>query len=445
MEVGSLAFLGFASLVLAAYWLLPPERRIGWLALASIAYVLSLGIATAAVLGALTVFTVVLGELLKRGEGRRSVLLVFGIALTIAAMIGLRRASFAEAAGIVGLSFFGLQAISYLVDVSRPSAAPRPSLVEVTFYLLYFCKLPAGPVERATPFFRELGRSRTVDDDAVLRGATLLGRGLVRKFWIGDALAASIPRNAFTAGSFDSGASLYALIAALFSLYNDFAGYTDIVRGTSAFFGIELSPNFGQPFLARSFAEFWSSWHASLMAWLRDYVYLPMSRAILRRDPRIRSITNIAVPPVATMVLSGAWHGLSPHFLVWGALHGSYLAAERAFAVFRRRRVRLKPPHWHVAIVFSLGLVAFVPFQMDLRTSLDFLRHVSAQNSEGVAMLIGIAATLLLDAAERLPPARLADLSRRRPVRVALLALVILGWFLSAVDVERRPFAYPAF
>src|SRR5690606_16745294 len=103
-----------------------------------------------------------------------------------------------------------------------------------------------------------------------------------------------------------------------FALYNDFAGYTSIVRGVSRLFGIELSPNFAQPYFARSFAEFWHSWHITLSTWLRDYIYLPLSRSLLRRRRQRTHWINVTVPPLATMLVSGLWHGFSGHLLLWG-------------------------------------------------------------------------------------------------------------------------------
>jgi alginate O-acetyltransferase complex protein AlgI len=65
-----------------------------------------------------------------------------------------------------------------------------------------------------------------------------------------------------------------------FALYNDFAGYTNIVRGVSGLFGIELSANFQTPYFSRNFTEFWKRWHITLSEWLRDYIYFPISRVL---------------------------------------------------------------------------------------------------------------------------------------------------------------------
>src|SRR5262249_60836894 len=117
-----------------------------------------------------------------------------------------------------------------------------------------------------------------------------------------------------------------------------FAGYTAIVRGVSRLFGIELSPNFRQPFFATSITDYWSRWHLTLSHWLRDYLYFPLSRALLRRDPRRRNVPNLFVPPLATMLFCGWWHEATAGMLLWGAMHGTMLAAERTGSVLRPAR-----------------------------------------------------------------------------------------------------------
>ena len=452
MPVGSPAFLCFVAVALLVYWLLPAAFRNRWLVVTSLGYAASWGLAPAALLGGLTVFNVLLGELFDTTPQRRRVLLAAGLTVNVVSMLLLRHAQWMGPGGTIGLSFYGLQAISYLLDRSRQVLNPRPARSDVALYLLYFAKITAGPVERAAPFLRDLKRSRVVDDDTVFRSVGLLASGMVRKLWIAETFAGTIPPGAFTdPARFDAATLTYALIAGVFYLYNDFAGYTDTVRGLSGLFGIELSPNFAQPFFARSFSEFWTSWHASFMAWLREYVYIPISRMILRRDPRLRGAANIVLPPLATMLVSGLWHGTSPRFVVWGVLEGSYLAGERWISLWRQRRVgkpRAAGSIFTIPLVFVLGLIAFVPFYMDLDTAAIFLQRVATANAwaaPSATLSLALAASLLLDGWERLAPAASARVWTLRPVRVALLVFVVLGWLLSGVDVYRRPFMYQLF
>ena len=172
----------------------------------------------------------------------------------------------------LGLSYYVLQNISYLVDVYRGQIPASTNRVDFSLYLAYFPKMVAGPIERARTFLPILARPRRVDNQALSRSLILILVGLVRKLLIGDLLFAHIPWEAFTGepGVFSKIELIAWLTVYAFALYNDFAGYTLIVRGVSGFFGIELSPNFRAPYFSRNFTEFWNRWHITLSEWLRD-------------------------------------------------------------------------------------------------------------------------------------------------------------------------------
>src|SRR6185503_3943531 len=112
---------------------------------------------------------------------------------------------------------------------------------------------------------------------ALARSMAWIVEGLVRKLVVADHLGALVPAGLFTTPDrFPPGILAWSLVAAGLQLYSDFAGYTCLVRGVSVLFGIELGPNFAQPYFSRSFTEFWTRWHISLSRWLRDYLYIPL-------------------------------------------------------------------------------------------------------------------------------------------------------------------------
>ena len=107
-------------------------------------------------------------------------------------------------------------------------------------------------------------------------------------------------------------------------IYGDFAGYSDVARGSSRLLGIELPLNFEQPYLSRNITVFWRTWHISLSNWLRDYLYIPLGG---NRGSRAKTYRNLML----TMVLGGLWHGAAWTFVAWGTLNGLYLCAHRWF------------------------------------------------------------------------------------------------------------------
>jgi D-alanyl-lipoteichoic acid acyltransferase DltB (MBOAT superfamily) len=105
----------------------------------------------------------------------------------------------------------------------------------------------------------------------------------------------------------------------------DFSAYVDLSRGTSRLLGFETSENFRQPYLSISPTDFWNRWHITLSTWLRDYVFFPVRRVLLRF--RLHETVAMSIPPIVTMFISGAWHGANANFVVWGLYYGVLIAA----------------------------------------------------------------------------------------------------------------------
>src|SRR5579862_912751 len=201
-----------------------------------------------------------------------------GVALNVATLAAVRyrypATPFAAPFAVLGISFYTLQTLAYLCDTYSGALRARHTLADFMLYVAYFPKLAAGPIERPQAFFERLDAPRIVDDARLGRAATLIVVGLTRKLVFADPLAALLPAATFSAPA-TLGAAMLVLstVGYAFVLYNDFAGYTGIARGVSELFGIELSRNFAQPFLAHSFTDLWNRWHISFSHWLRDYVY----------------------------------------------------------------------------------------------------------------------------------------------------------------------------
>ena len=167
------------------------------------------------------------------------------------------------------------------------------------------------------------------------------------------------------------------LMGYAFALYNDFAGYTSIVRGVSGLLGVELSQNFVRPYVSKDFTEFWKRWHISLSEWLRDYIFFPVTRKLMSRIKNRQHLVNLITPPLVTMLVSGLWHGLSWQMLAWGGLHGLYQVAERLLSQLRPPRPPAERKWWQaglsIALVFSLAVLAWLPFRMALPQAWDYL------------------------------------------------------------------------
>jgi D-alanyl-lipoteichoic acid acyltransferase DltB (MBOAT superfamily) len=329
-------------------------------------------------------------------------------------------------------------------------------MVDFALYLAYFPKLVAGPIERANSFLPKLAAQRFVDNEVLARSFTLIIVGIVRKLLIADILAAAILSDVYEVPARYTPPELLGwLLLYAFSLYNDFAGYTSIVRGVSGLFGIELSPNFQQPYFARSFTEFWNRWHMTLSYWLRDYVYFPLSRMLLRRNLSRRNLPNLIVPPLVTMLASGLWHGFSMHMLLWGGLHGLYQIVERLPSLWRPAVPPQKRPRWRqvtaALIIFTFVILAWVPFRWELPATFEFWRGLLNWSSLAInyrrLFLVApiVAGAIGLDWLQYHYQDEVIFLRWPRLAQAFCLATVLLFIFISSGGDVGEPFVYQGF
>lgn len=288
----------------------------------------------------------------------------------------------------IGMSYYALNGISYLIDINLRLSKPSTNFVDFALYLAWFPKLLNGPLERARKFLPQLTETRTVNNETVAHSLTLILIGLFRLAILAGLLTLLLPSIVLNNPSAHGALTLlWALVTYMFYLYNQFAGYSDLVRGVSGLFGIELTRNFNTPFFAKDFSDFWTRWHISLSQWLRDYIYMPLSRAFLRKNPSRTNIPNLIVPSLATMLISGLWHGTDLNHLVWGALMGLFIIIDNVRMLFRPAVAAAAIPPWRritskVWLVALMG-AATVPFILNLTQTRVFFRQI-VKNWDGV-------------------------------------------------------------
>jgi alginate O-acetyltransferase complex protein AlgI len=298
----------------------------------------------------------------------------------------------------VGVSFYTFQTLSYTIDVYRKRIDPERNIARFALFVAFFPQLVAGPIERAKhllPQLRDLPSSRDQIDWSV--ALALIARGLFRKAVIADGVAPIVNEVFGTPGRFGSLTVWVGVIAFSLQIYGDFAGYTDIARGTARLFGVDLMENFRVPYASTSFSDFWRRWHISLSTWLRDYLYIPLGGS---RGGRMRTYRNLMI----TMLLGGLWHGAGWGFVLWGGLHGLYLVGER---LWRDRHgdanAELRIPSW---IVFLVVTITWVPFRAaSLGSAAEVLRglvgSLAGEQLPGATIVLALAAlgTIWIDRA----------------------------------------------
>jgi alginate O-acetyltransferase complex protein AlgI len=225
----------------------------------------------------------------------------------------------------VGVSFYTFASLSYTIDVYWGKMKAVRSLIDYALFIAFFPHLIAGPIIRARQFISQIQYWRRPAAIVVQSGIILVLSGLLKKLVFADRFAV-VSDTYFNDPTAHPGwlAAWSGCLAFFMQVFFDFSGYTDIARGCAKLLGFEFPLNFARPFLARNPPDLWQRWHMTLSSWVRDYVFMPLSRG---RKGRFVLYRNL----VLVMVLVGLWHGANWTFVVWGAYHGILLIGYRLF------------------------------------------------------------------------------------------------------------------
>lgn len=328
----------------------------------------------------------------------------------------------------VGVSFFTFQGMSYLIDIYRRET-DRASLLDLTLLMSFFPHLVAGPIVRASHLVPQFQKIPSLTRSMVAGGIALILWGLVKKTLIASELAITYVDPIFL----DPGAhsSLDLLIGAYaygVQIYCDFSAYSDMAVGLAALLGYRFPWNFNQPYRAASLQDFWRRWHISLSSWLRDYLYISLGGSR-------HGIVRLCFALMTTMLLGGLWHGASWNFVIWGAIHGVVLAAERLWREYRPEGTPTLPAWAGVLITFHIVTAAWIFFRSaSFDDSIAYLGGIFSFNGTALTAtplaLVLIAIGLSLHAFPRDGVQRVAvavrDLSAWKVAGLGVVALLLL-------------------
>lgn len=330
----------------------------------------------------------------SNSEKTRNRYLFFGIGLNVFLLVGFKYTYFFfSSTGIVGsesgitvflreiavplgISYISFQSIGYLVDIKRGSIQAENSISRIAGYLLFFPKMISGPVESAAHFLPQIKTKIEFDYNRISAGVRQFGWGLFKKIVIADRLGLFVD-SAYADIPHSFGISLW--LSAFFfpvQLYADFSGYTDMAIGLARILGYELTPNFNNPFSAKSMVEFWRRWHMSLSTWFNEYIYTPL--AIQKRHWGKWSVVYAST---ITFLILGLWHGANWTYVIFGSIQGCIIAVE-LFTNKQRKQLRKNVPEKlnalagivYVFVVFSFSCIFFR--SVSVKEAATFLSHL---------------------------------------------------------------------
>jgi alginate O-acetyltransferase complex protein AlgI len=306
----------------------------------------------------------------------------------------------------LGISFITFQKIAFLIDV-QAGRVKAFTFREYCTFVLFFPQLVAGPIVHYREMMPQFAAATCrFDKENFAVGLTLLFFGLFKKGVLADNIAPLITpiyQHSAAAGHTPLLLAWMAAVGFTLQVYFDFSGYTDMALGLGRFFGIKLPPNFNSPLKASSIIDFWLRWHMTLTRFLTAYIYNPLVLWLTRRraakgrpgfggrNPTAGAFVSLLmVPLIATMFISGLWHGAGYGFIIWGLIHGVYLVINHGWRVYAAHRWRDR-----AAYARFMAPVGFVLTFLSVTVAMIFFRastvHSAIDLVKGLIGLNGVA------------------------------------------------------
>lgn len=274
----------------------------------------------------------------------------------------------------LGVSFYTLTAIGYVVDVGREQCEAQENPLKLFLYLAYFPAITQGPFHRYEKMRAEFGREHVFDYGRLASGVQRFVWGAFKKLVIADRLGIFVG-NVFDGGrpQITGGVYAVAVVFYMLQLYADFSGYMDMALGVSETFDIGLPENFKRPFFSTSVAEFWRRWHITLGAWFKDYVMFSfvmsdagrgLGKAAKKRMPNLGKQVTALTGTMLVWLFTGLWHGRTVSYLLWGVYYGVImclsLVLEPHFAVWKEKLHIREGKVWSFVCMARTWVIVFV-------------------------------------------------------------------------------------
>jgi alginate O-acetyltransferase complex protein AlgI len=379
MVFTSFNFLVFFPAVLVLYFLLPQKFRMWFLLIASYYFYLNTKPVYALLLAGVTLTTYFFAKWIAKAKTDKvkKRILVAGIIITLLPLFFFKYFNFVNEgifallnyAGLhlslpaitlllpVGISFYTFMALGYVIDVYNEEVDAEENIGVVALFLSFFPIVMSGPIERATNMFPQYKKKVQFDYNMVVGGMKLILWGYFMKLALADRISIYIDAVFQNVDQHVGSSLLLATLMQPIRIYADLGGYSVIAIGCAKVMGFNIIPNFNRPFFAQTMSELWRRWHMSLIQWLTDYVYTPLSFSF-----RKYGIWGIVIALNLTFVISGIWHGAAMNFIIWGAIQGFILSFETLTRKSKdsfENRFNLKNKWWYMLFGCVITYILF--------------------------------------------------------------------------------------
>ena len=257
----------------------------------------------------------------------------------------------------LGISFYMFQSVGYVVDVYRATVPAQKNFFKFALFVSYFPQLIQGPISKFSDLAPQLFEGRSFDGKQLSFGLQRLLWGFFKKLVIADRIAVAVV--ALKAPEFTGVGFFLLTVFYAVQIYADFTGGIDMALGLSQALGIKLEENFIRPFFSKNIAEYWRRWHITLGEWMKSYIFYPisvsqpmlkLSKAARTRLGNFGKRLPVYAASVATWVVTGVWHGITPNFILWGLMNCFVIVVSEELAPLYEKfhnRFGLKNRKWY--------------------------------------------------------------------------------------------------
>lgn len=231
----------------------------------------------------------------------------------------------------IGISFYTLQAVSYLFDVYRKKIPADTNLLRLALFMSFFPQIMEGPICRYSDTAESLWQAEKIKYSNFIAGSERILFGVMKKYVLADRLNLLITNVFSQYENYDGFVIAISTVLYTLQLYMDFSGTMDVALGSAQIFGIKLPENFQRPFFSKSISEFWKRWHITLGTWFKDYIFFPlsMSKPLKKLTSKSRKkLGNHFGPLVSGSIAlfcvwlgNGIWHGAGWNYIFFGMYH----------------------------------------------------------------------------------------------------------------------------
>lgn len=290
----------------------------------------------------------------------------------------------------LGISFYTFQSMGYLVDVYREKFPSEKNIAKFALFVSFFPQIIQGPISFYDQLAHQLYEPHKMDFTRFKHGCELILWGFFKKLVIADRAVIAINTVVADYNSYNGTVLAFTILLYALQLYTDFSGGIDISRGIAQILGIDMAENFRRPYFSKSISEYWRRWHITLGAWMKEYIFYPLSlsNAFLKTSKKMKTtkfgatkagahISKVLPTAFASLIVFlvvGVWHGASWKYVAFGLWNGgvimlSILCKPLTDAILIKLHINPKSFLWGLFQIFRTFIIVCVGYVFDVAPS----------------------------------------------------------------------------